>query len=131
MLYLCPLQIYAYIAFWPYVLFYFYPWPYILNVLTPKHEAADDFSITVHVFRNLFWKIFPLFGQILNKKIFWGEIGYWIQCSGRIAILPSTFKNLEVLFFFSFLIGNKSLSIWIFCFKRISFLFRFYGKRKL
>ena len=46
-------------------LFCFYPWPYILNVKIFRCEGADVFSIDAHVFRNLFLKIYLLFGQIL------------------------------------------------------------------
>ena len=36
-------------------------------VLTSGHTPADVFSIVVQIFRRLFWKICPLFGQILIK----------------------------------------------------------------
>ena len=41
-------------------LFYFHTWS-----LTSSHEGADAFSFFIQVVRNLFWKIFPLFDQIL------------------------------------------------------------------
>ena len=43
----------------------FYPWPYKLNVQTSSRHSFNIFSIAFHVFRNLFWKIYPPFGQIL------------------------------------------------------------------
>ena len=46
-------------------LYCYSPWLYILNVLTQSHDNADLFSNAVQVFRNLFWKMCPLFGQIL------------------------------------------------------------------
>ena len=46
-------------------LFCFYPWPYILNVTLFTKNFVNIFSIAVQEFRNLFWKICPLFGQIL------------------------------------------------------------------
>ena len=46
-------------------LFCFYPWPNILKMWTCSCKTADVFSETAHVFCNLFWKICPLFGQIL------------------------------------------------------------------
>ena len=70
-------------------LYRFYPWPYILNVQASSCKTADIFSIAVHVFHNLFWKIFILLGQILitclkssrtsfllssySKKMRWGR----------------------------------------------------------
>ena len=50
-----------------YVLICFYPWVYILNVKSPTRKLLNMFSIAVHIFRNLFCKICPLFGQILIK----------------------------------------------------------------
>ena len=60
--------------------------PYILRVQTDSLESVNIFSIVAHVFRNLFWKICPLFGKILitclksckatySKKMHWGEGG--------------------------------------------------------
>ena len=43
----------------------FSPWPYLPNVWTCIRKNADNFSIAINVFCNLFWKICPLFGQIL------------------------------------------------------------------
>ena len=43
----------------------FYPWPYMLNVSLFSSSYVNLFSIAVHVFHNLFWKICPLFGKIL------------------------------------------------------------------
>ena len=85
------LQTCAYIGFCSYIFLFvcFYPWPYILNVQTSSRKIVDIFSIAVHVLGNLFWKICPLFGQILitclkcsrasfstssyNEKICWGR----------------------------------------------------------
>ena len=50
-----------------YVLICFYPWVYILNVKSPTRKLLNMFSIAVHIFRNLFCKVCPLFGQILIK----------------------------------------------------------------
>ena len=49
-------------------LFWFHPWPYILNVTLFRKNLANILSITVHVLGNLIWKICSLFGQI------------WIMC---------------------------------------------------
>ena len=46
-------------------LFCFCPWPYILNVTLFSKNFVNIFSIALHVFSNSFWKICPLFGQIL------------------------------------------------------------------
>ena len=59
------LQTYVSTAFYSRIFIFFYLWPYILNVQTSIHDSADIFRVTVHVFHNLFWKIGPLFGQIL------------------------------------------------------------------
>ena len=64
------------------VLFCFYPWPYILNTLTPSRNCADVFH-TIHVFSNLFSKISYLFGQILIMCL---------KCS-RASFLPSSYKR--------------------------------------
>ena len=45
-----------------------------------KPQTADVFSIAVHVFRNLFWKICPLFVQILIR---------FLKCS-RASFSPSS-----------------------------------------
>ena len=42
-----------------------YPFPYILSVKIFSREGPDVFGITAHVFRSLFLKTCPLFGQIL------------------------------------------------------------------
>ena len=47
------------------VLSFVYPWPYTLDIQTSSRERVNIFSIAFHVFRNLFGKICPLFGQIL------------------------------------------------------------------
>ena len=59
------LQTDANIVFCSYVLYCFYPWPYILNVQIWSHKTIDIFSVAIDVFLNLFWKICPLFMQIL------------------------------------------------------------------
>ena len=46
-------------------------------------ESADVFSITVHAFRNLFLKIYPLFGQTLIT---------YLKCS-RASFLPSSYSE--------------------------------------
>ena len=46
-------------------LFCFYPWPYTLIYQTVVCSTANIFSIVFQVFRNSFWQICPLFGQIL------------------------------------------------------------------
>ena len=43
----------------------FCPWPYIPNALTKFSDSADIFSNAVHAFHTLFWKICPLFWQLL------------------------------------------------------------------
>ena len=65
-------------------LFCFYPWPYVVNVCTSSGKASDVFSIAVHVFRNLFWKICPLFGQILITCL---------KCS-KVSFLPSSYIEM-------------------------------------
>ena len=67
-------------------LFCFYPWPYILNVSSFSRNFGNIFSIAIHVFRNLSWKIYPLSGQILitclkcsRKRCVWDEVD-WITC---------------------------------------------------
>ena len=83
------------------ILFCFYPWPYILNVSLFSSNVLDIFSITVHVFRNLFWKICRLFGQILitclkcsrapfslssyNEQMRCGRGCRWLTCFGKNA----------------------------------------------
>ena len=59
-------------------LFCFYPWPYTLNIQTCSCK-----SIAVHIFCNLFWKICPLFGQILITCL---------KCS-RASFLPSSYNE--------------------------------------
>ena len=54
------------IAFCSNVLYCFWSWPYILNVLTKFSDSVDIFSNAVHIFRNLFWKICLLFWKILT-----------------------------------------------------------------
>ena len=57
------------------LLFCFYPWPYLLNILIFSRESVDVFGIAAYdVFSKLFWKICPLFGQILVTlfKVFQG-----------------------------------------------------------
>ena len=43
----------------------FCPWPYTLNFKSGSCKPADVSIIVIHVLCNLFWKICPLFGQIL------------------------------------------------------------------
>ena len=45
----------------------FYPWLYTLNVSSLTSNLLNIFNIAVHVFGNIFWKICPLFGQILIR----------------------------------------------------------------
>ena len=47
------------------LLFYFYPWPFVLSVSLFCSNFVIIFSIAVPVFLNLFWKTCPLFRQIL------------------------------------------------------------------
>ena len=66
-----PIQANAYITFSSYIFFFvlfffcFYPWPYILNILISSRKTADVFSMAVHLFNYLFWKMCPQFLQIL------------------------------------------------------------------
>ena len=64
-------------------------WPKVLNNQTLSSNSVNIFNITVHTFCNLFWKIWPLFGQVLiaclkcsrasfltssySKKMRWGQ----------------------------------------------------------
>ena len=57
--------------------FCFYPWPYILNIKTCSRETGDIFSIAAHVFRKLFLKICPLFGQVLIMCLKWVSLMRW------------------------------------------------------
>ena len=70
-----------------------YPWSYILNVTLLNSSFVNIFSFPVHVFRILFWRICPLFEQILvtclkcsrasfspssySEKMRWGR-GWWM-----------------------------------------------------
>ena len=67
---------YTYIIFCSYVFSCFYPWPYILKFQTSNSKSVDFLSITVYVFLNLFWKICPLFGQILSTFLNLSPISY-------------------------------------------------------
>ena len=60
-----PVQTLAYIIFCSLFLFCSCPWPYALNVQSSSCKGTDVFSVADQVFRNLFWKICPLFRQIL------------------------------------------------------------------
>ena len=51
-----------------YVFLLFYNWLFILNVQLSSGTGSIIFSMSVHVFRNLFWKLYPLFGQILITR---------------------------------------------------------------
>ena len=81
------------ISFSVYIILYcFYPRTYILNVKTSTCKSVNIFSIAVHVFCNMFWKICPLFRQILitclkcsrasfspfsySKKMRWDEVAF-------------------------------------------------------
>ena len=74
-------------------LYCFSPWPYKLNVSTGSRKIIYIFSVAVHVFRNLFWKISPLFGQILITCL---------KCS-RASFLPSLitkrWAGIDVIYF--------------------------------
>ena len=56
---------------------------YILNLQISWVNLTNVSSTSVHVFPNLFWKIYPLFGQAsfelssYNKKICWGRGWKW------------------------------------------------------
>ena len=45
-------------------LYCFSLWLYILNVLTQNRDSTNFFSNTVHVYRNLFWKIFKFWSRV-------------------------------------------------------------------
>ena len=60
--------------------FCFYPWTYLLNVLTSINKPDDFFSIVVPISQNLFWKICPLIGQILITCL---------KCSMNLLLLSS------------------------------------------
>lgn len=62
-------------------LYCFYLWPYILNVQTSSHETPDIFSITVHLFHDLFRKICLLFGQTLMKYL---KCSWFFYCNPPI-----------------------------------------------
>ena len=64
-------------------LLWFYPWSYLRNVYASSCKSAL-FSHAVHVFRNLFWKICPLFGQILITCL---------KCSRASFSPPSIFRE--------------------------------------
>ena len=77
--------------------------PYILRVQTDSLESVNIFSIVAHVFRNLFWKICPLFGKILitclksckatySKKMHWGG-GEGHQCKCFLWILQKKLRT--------------------------------------
>ena len=88
--------------------FCFYPWPYILSLQTCSRKSSI-FSIAVHGFRNLFWKICPLFGKILitclkcsrtsfsrscySKKMHWGQGWEWEIASFRSLIYKKNSKG--------------------------------------
>ena len=59
--YLCPYKVMLIIL----SAYCFYTWPYVLNVPTLNSKGLNIFCMAVHIFRNLFWKICPLFGKIL------------------------------------------------------------------
>ena len=65
------------------ILFLFLAPPYILNIKIYRLEGADFFSIAVHVFRNLFLKMYALFGQILITCL---------KCS-RTSFSPSSYSG--------------------------------------
>ena len=51
------------------ILLFFCPWSYNAKRPDIYHHFVNIFSIAVHAFRNLFWKICPLFGQILVPRL--------------------------------------------------------------
>ena len=59
--------------------FYFYSWFYILSEQIFSGTSVSMSSVTTHVLHNSFWKIRPLFGQILITCL---------KCS-RASFLPS------------------------------------------
>ena len=65
-----------------FIFFLFLAPPYTLNIKIYRLEGADFFSTTVHVFCNLFLKIYALFGQILITCL---------KCS-RASFLPSSYS---------------------------------------
>ena len=46
-------------------LFCFYPWSWILKVRLSSNSLINAFIFVVHIFHNLYWRIFLLFRQIL------------------------------------------------------------------
>ena len=93
-----------------FILFLFLP--YTLNDQISSSAVVNVFSMTVHVFCNLFWKIYSLFGQILitclkcprasfllsyyREKIRW-ERGCYYPAKGRGKILSSYLDKRAVL----------------------------------
>ena len=71
---------------YPHVFILFYPWTYILNVKISSRESANIFSVSVYVFRDLFWQICPLFVQVLIKCL---------KCSRASSSLSSYSKKLR------------------------------------
>ena len=58
---------------------------YILSIKIYRLEGADFFSIAVHVFRNLFLKICPLFGQTLITCLKCSRASFSpSSCSGKM-----------------------------------------------
>ena len=98
----------GYVAFSSYFFISFYPWPYILNIRMPSSKIINIFTIAVYITRNVFWKICPLFGQLLitclkcsrasfspsscNKKIRWRQ-GLELVCFLRsLSVFLEAFK---------------------------------------
>ena len=72
-----PIQTYSHIIFYPYV-FCFHSWPYVLNVPLFSSNLINFFSMSVHIFRNLFRNIYPLFWQILITCFRCSRAFFWI-----------------------------------------------------
>ena len=79
-------------------LFCFYPWSCILNVSLFSSNFANISIIAVYVFRNLFWKICPLFGQILITCLKCSSFSpsFYVSCSEKMLwdkVAWSTYRN--------------------------------------
>ena len=79
---LCPYRLTVYSYHFLLFLLY-YPWPYILYAWLFSSNVANIFNIAHHVFCNLFWKICPLFGQILITSL---------KCS-RVSFSPCSYSE--------------------------------------
>ena len=85
----------------------------------PSNSLINIFSIVIHIFRNLSWKICPLFGQILimclkcsstsfssssySEKMRWGEGWVILSPSNKVGLVcfnESPLKMMNNFFYF-------------------------------